>query len=506
MKNVIFILADQHNAKCLGYKGDPNVKTPHLDRMAEEGVDFSRAICQNPICTPSRTSWLSGQYCRNHGYYGLEGPRPEGLPTILGHFRRNGYATSAVGKIHCPEYWVEDDCDLFHETCDCSVGGRSKEYAAFLKERQKEGLEDHEGLPEFGERGRQSMEGRVSPLSFEESQEGWIVDRSLAFMDRARKEGRPFFAHLSFPRPHQCTSPSEPFWSLYDESALVLPPNADASPAGRAPHFQKTLARWRRGDWTLFVPRDYEHGRLRKLHGYLAAVSQVDHAVGQVLAYLDRNGMAEDTIVIYSSDHGDYACEHGIMEKAPGICSDAVTRIPMIWRLKGGFKAGHRSDSLVESVDMSATLCRLCGLPDLETGDGKDLSPLLRGEEKTLREIAVTELAFSKSVRMGDYRLVHYPRKMFPKEHPGGFGELYDLAADPWERKNLFFLPEYRELREEMKNRLLDWLITTARPVSTFGAAPRPSSQTILRHGCLVNADGKISPEDLLNENSINYL
>lgn len=89
--NVLFILSDQHNAKVLGHKGHPVVRTPHLDRMAAEGVRFDTAICQNPICTPSRMSFLSGQYCHNHGYYGLSGPNPNGLPSILGHFRQAGH-------------------------------------------------------------------------------------------------------------------------------------------------------------------------------------------------------------------------------------------------------------------------------------------------------------------------------------------------------------------------------------------------------------------------------
>jgi len=100
--NVLFILSDQHNAKVLGHRGHPDVKTPNLDRLAAEGVRFDNAITQNPICTPSRVSYLSGQYCHNHGYYGLSGPNPNGLPTVLGHFRRTGYRTGAMGKIHNP--------------------------------------------------------------------------------------------------------------------------------------------------------------------------------------------------------------------------------------------------------------------------------------------------------------------------------------------------------------------------------------------------------------------
>ena len=193
--HILFLVSDQHNAKVLGHQGHPDVQTPHLDRLAAEGVRFDNAITQNPICTPSRMSFLSGQYCHNHGYYALSGPNPGGLPNVFGHFREAGYATCAVGKIHCPEYWVEDTCDQFHETCNCSIEGQSAAYSQFLRERGKLELEDHVRMPEFGDRGRQSMEGRPSPLTFEESQEGWIADQTIRFMGSALERGKPFLGH-----------------------------------------------------------------------------------------------------------------------------------------------------------------------------------------------------------------------------------------------------------------------------------------------------------------------
>ena len=164
--NILFIVADQHNAKVLGHKGHPDAQTPHLDRMAREGCRFDNAITQNPICTPSRVSFLSGQYPHNHGYYSLSGPNPGGLPNIFGHFRAAGYFTAAMGKIHCPEYWVEDQCDVFHESNSFTAGsvvGRSAAYTRFLRERGVEDLEDHILLPEFGARGRQSVDSRPEP-------------------------------------------------------------------------------------------------------------------------------------------------------------------------------------------------------------------------------------------------------------------------------------------------------------------------------------------------------
>ena len=503
--NILFILADQHNAKVLGHEGHPDVKTPHLDHLAAQGTRFNTAITQNPICTPSRVSWHSGQYCHNHGYYGLSGPNPGGLPTIYGHFRRAGYRTGAIGKIHCPEYWLEDDCDVFHETCGCSIAGRSSAYARYLAERDLTHLEDHGAMQEFGTRGGQTVEGRPSKVSYEDGQEGWIVRQSMAFMAESQKAGQPFLLHVSLPKPHQCYTPAIEFWKLYEEDRLHLPPNADYDMEGKAPHLRESARGWRERPWQLFEPKTFEAGRLRKLHGYLGSISHVDYAVGELLAWLDSNGLAENTIVVYSSDHGDYACEHGIMEKAPGICADAITRIPFIWRWPGVIKPRAAVSQIVETVDLANTLCALAGVSAMETSDGGDLTPLLRGEEALLHRVGVTEFAWSKSVRQGNWRLVFYPPQMFAEEYPDGFGELYNLDDDPWEMHNLYFQQEHSGRVRELERELLDWLVTTTRPATVHPLPPRSSPQAVTRFHHAVNADGKINPRQILALRKGNY-
>lgn len=505
--NVLFIISDQHNAKALGHKNHPDVRTANLDRLAAEGVRFDTCIAQNPICTPSRVCFFSGQYPHNTGRFGNEGPNPAGLPNILGHFRRFGYRTGAIGKIHCPEYWIEDASDYFRELYwDCSIGG-APEYEAYLREKGLTGLRDDECLQEFGPRGMQSREGRVSNLKYEDSAEGWTVRETIGFMERAVAANQPFIVQASLPRPHQCYTPSEPFWSLYDESRISLPPNYDYEMSQKAPHLRQRNADERKGDWTLFEPQTWEAGLRRKLHGYLGCVSQVDHAVGELLDWLEKTGLAENTVVIYTSDHGDYACEHGLSEKAPGICSDAITRVPFIWRWADRFKAGHLAEEIVETVDLSATLCALAGLEAMETSDGKDISHLLSGKSGEVHKIGVTEFAWSKSVRKGKFRYVHYLREMFTQEYPQGFGELYHLEADPWEMDNLYFNPEYSELVSELRQDLLEWLVTTNRPVTVQGVGVASSTyQSVIRYHNSVNLDGKINPKRIQRAANKAYL
>ena len=493
--NVLFMLSDQHNAKILSLEGHPNAKTPCLDKLASEGVYFRNAITQNPICTPSRVSWISGQYCHNHGYYGLSGPNPGGLPTIFGHFRKAGYRTAAFGKIHCPEYWVEDDTDEFSEVYDGLSAAGCKDYDKYLAERNLAQEEDSVELREFpNSLGLQSCDGRASNLRFEDTAEGYCARRGIDFIKSCKEQDAPFFLHISLPRPHQCYTPSEPFWSMYDEKDLVLPPNAeyDMEAAKKAPNLVSASKFWKTGSWTRFEPGTYAAGRLRKLHGYLGCVSQVDFAVGQLVGLIESLGLGDDTIVIYGSDHGDYACEHGIMEKAPGICSDAITRVPMIWKWGDKF-ARRKAKEIVESVDMVSTVCSLCGLPELETGDGQDLSPLLYGESGEIKRCGVTEFARSKSLRKGDYRYVCYARDYFPEEFPGGFGELYNIKDDPWEMKNLYFEQDCADIVADMKEELIQFLLRTARPVTVHGIEAAKTSQAKFRFSHYINADNKIN-------------
>lgn len=498
-RNLLFILADQLNARCLGHAGHPQVRTPHLDALAAAGLRCTDAVCANPICTPSRVSFLSGQYCHNHGYYGLCGPGPASLPSLLSHCRAHGLLTAAIGKIHCPAGWVESACDVFHETGNTSVGGRSPAYEAFLGDRLA--LEDHIGMPEFGKAGLQSMDSRPSPLSFAESQEGWIAAESIRTMQRASAEGRPFAIHASLPRPHQCTAPSREFWDMYDDDPL-LPPTADLDPAaaGKSPHLIEQAAHWRKRDWALLEPRDRDAARRRKVRGYHAAISQVDAAVGMMLEHLRRSGLDRDTLVVFSTDHGEYVTGWGVMEKAPGICADAVTRIPLL--LAGpGVQSGAVCNDLVHAVDVAPTACALLGLPVMPTVDGVDLSPRCAGADAPApHAVAVTEFAWSRAIRKGRWRLVWYPRAMFRATHPHGFGELYDLVEDPWEMRNRWADPALRPVVAELERELMEWLVTTTRPVTSLGPGRlHPGADA-------VQADGRIRGDDLLQTGLRNYL
>lgn len=458
--NVLMILADQHHAGLMGCCGHPQVITPNLDRFAADGVRFTDAYTQNPICTPSRTSILSGQYCHNHTIYGLSGPSI-GLPSnLFREFRRAGYRTAALGKTHLPNYprdWVADDVDFFDDAYHDEFG--RKEQSAFFRYLESLGLrhleDSYYNAEHYGPGRAISHDATVSDLPYEHTHERFHARRALEFIDT--EPDKPFCIQLNFQKPHHPLLPQKQFWDMYPED-ISLPETFNLNPAHRPPHFQEMWQKFREYEFTYAREGDtFEDGARRAWRGTLACITQVDDVVGRVLNHLKQNGRLDDTIVIYGSDHGCYHSIHGIQEKAPGICSDAVCRVPMIWRVPG--VKPRVCDALVENVDMTPTLLSLCGLAPLVSADGVDLTPLLHARVSSVKDEAVTENVLSKSIRWDRYRYVHYPKVMFPG---GDEGELYDLTADPMEKVNLYHQADYQHLVQEGKHRLLDWLIRTA--------------------------------------------
>jgi choline-sulfatase/uncharacterized sulfatase len=466
--NVLMVLSDQHNAGLLGCAGHPQARTPNLDEFARQGMRFTRAYTQNPISTPSRVSILSGQYCHNHGYYGLGGPQPARLPSLFHHFRTHGYRTAAYGKLHLPNdprNWIADAVDEFGDTYETDDGEHAR--SEFLDGLARDGLRELEDSwhnhARYGA-APIALDAMCSDLPYERTQERWCADRALAFATRDR--GRPFFIQVAFQKPHHPLLPQRRFWEQYPVD-VALPPTVDQSPEGRPAHFRLHWKELRDRAWEFADPGEtWRAGAQRAWRGTLACVSQVDDVFGRILQALNRAGLAENTIVIYGSDHGAYHTIHGLPEKAPGICSDEVCRVPMLWRVPGITPSGRVCDALVENIDYASTLTGLCGLPPMDTADGQDISGLLHGATTAVRDAAVTENVWSRSIVWDRWRLVHYPRN-FP--NPGDrAGELYDLSDDPGESRNLFNLASSRGLVEEGRGHLLDWLAKTTRCATTL--------------------------------------
>ncbi|MEM6332203.1 MAG: sulfatase-like hydrolase/transferase [Planctomycetota bacterium] len=494
--NVIMVLADQHCAGLLGCAGHPQVQTPRLDAFAGSGVRFTEAYCQNPICTPSRVSILSGQYPHNTGYFGLAGPAPDRLPSLFGYFREHGYRTAGFGKLHLPlspRSWVADHVDRFADSYDTADGrvGESA-YLASLEGLGLRHLEDswHNPVDHYGKGTTPGWDAKPSDMPYEHTQERWCVREALRFIDEASDDPAPFFVQVAFQKPHHPLLPVREFWDLYDDD-LDLPPTIDKDPAHRPPTFRHMWQAARDdSNWSYGKPgQTWRDGARRAWRGTLANISQADDVFGRLLDGLDDRGLAEDTIVVYGSDHGCYHTIHGLPEKAPGIGSDAVCRVPMIWRVPGHAHVDRTCDQLVENVDYAPTLARLCGLPEPDWTDGHDLTALLEGDDHPIRAAAFTEHPLSKSVRFGRYRMTHYPASVFGGEYAG---ELYDLDADPNETRNLYTEPDHQGAVAQGTRLILDWLAESNR-VATFLPAHFEGNRTLGKRRYPLAADGKLA-------------
>jgi choline-sulfatase/uncharacterized sulfatase len=485
--NILLLYSDQHNARTLGCYGNDEVQTPNLDKLANEGLYFNNAYTQNPICTPSRMCILSGQYPHNFGSYGLMGKAPDNLPNVFSHLKKQGYTTGMAGKTHIPTGWVMDSCDFlgdgygferpvteknFEESEGCQ-GVTSDDYSQYLLDKGLLQDRDDKILHEWYEMHKhnsgQGIDARPSKLSKDDTIEAWSAQKAIEFINRANNKKQPFFFWMTVPRPHQTYAPAKEFWELYNENDLTLPPNSEDRLESRHKNSKKMQTYFQESeDWRIFDPKDWDSARRRVLKGYYAAVSQMDDAMGRVINHLKELGQLENTIIVYTSDHGEFAGEHGMLEKAPGIGFRCVTRVPLIYSWKGHLEEKQVRDALVESIDFLPTVCALAGLEPPDWVDGKNIKKIFETDEE-LRDIAVTENPYTKTIHTKKYKFTQYLPEMQDGED---FGELYDIQNDPWEENNLYFDSNFQEVIHDLRYKLYCWLVRTTRNITINTQAP----------------------------------
>lgn len=456
--NVLWLMSDQHNANCLGAAGHPDARTPHLDALAAEGVRFTQAFCNNPVCGPSRASLLTGQYPHTHGITGndiadLYAPADA---NVAQHFRIHGWQTALIGKAHLPRRWLESGFEYLRlsDLCDARSGDPlSCHYFAHLVKHGLGDRYDHGTL--FPPHPGAGMRAFTSAIPFAHSLEKWTGDEALAFLESHRDPARPFFLKVSFQRPHDPYSPSPESVALYDAETLTLPDSAadffDRRFEGK-PRFQREYIGGEVEGYP-YRPRDRADLR-RQLAHHFALLTVIDEQIGRVVARLQETGEWENTLVCYLADHGDFAGEHGLALKNLGIY-ESVHRIPLLVRWPGGGPRGTTAGGIVESVDLFPTLCAAAGLPVPASVEGHDLRPVADGAAGGLGH-TVCEWDFATAaqrtvfaVRTPEHRLVYYLAD--PDD-----GELYDRRTDPGELHNLYRDPAHRDVREQLTRLILN--------------------------------------------------
>ena len=456
--NILWLMSDQHHAGCLGVAGHPDVRTPHLDRLAQEGVRFTRAFCNSPICGPSRVSMITGQYVRTTGITGnalfeADVPAPR---TVASHLRHAGYQTALIGKAHMLRRWDiagfehRRYCDL----CDADADDpRTCHYFDYLVRHHLADDYDLGYLPP-GHPGH-GWAPFVSRIPNRHSVEHWTGDEALAFLQH-RDRGRPFFLHLALQRPHIPLLQGLDHPNFYDPNALAPPASRvdlfDRRFMGK-PAFQRRHIHSNLGTGYPYVPCD-ENDLRRNLSHYLALVTVIDEQIGRVLDQLRQTGELDNTVVLYTADHGDFAGDHGLMLKNLGIY-ESIHRVPLLLRYPGGPR-GVTREGLVELVDLYPTFCDLADLPTPGGVEGRSLRPVAEGHDSG-KDVAFCEWDFTshpEQRRVAAIRDVRF--RMVVYEDAPDDGELYDHQADPDELVNLWSDPHRADVRRRLSTALVE--------------------------------------------------
>lgn len=419
--NILFLMSDEHSPHAIGCEGNEIVQTPNLDRLAESGSYFENAYCQVPLCTPSRMCMLTGKHAHrcsawNNGSILF----PEHL-TMPAHFAQHGYSTALIGKMH--------------------FGG--KEQHNGFQSRPYGDLRGYAGhqtdpLITRGNRQRTRLAG-ITEIPASLLQERVINTETLEYL-RAHPREKPWFLLASYSRPHFPLTVPKRLFDKYWPDNVDMPHIPDGHLEQTHP-FAKGL---RENFRTMDIPAE----EARKARAaYYACCEFLDECIGDLLALLERDGLLENTIIVYTTDHGEMAGEHGQWWKSSYY--EAAARVPLI--IKNGEQNG-RVTAPVELNDLFPTLCASAGIPIPDNLDGSDMTHLMAGDPDGWRNTAITEYWANQTTGpMRMLRTSHYKYVAFPAHEP----ILFDLAADPGEFENRAGNAAYRQVEAELHKKLM---------------------------------------------------
>ena len=433
--NILLLMSDDLNSALSGF-GHPQCKTPRLDALAKRGVRFENMHCQYPVCGSSRASLMTGLYPYTNGMLGNGGNLRKNLPnvvTLSQLFRNNGYHAGRVSKI----YHMGIPFEIIAGTADHDDAPSWDETVNIKAPEQNAPGERTEWSPK--DKSSQTFTGVEASTGDLEHADGMAADAAIEFLKQ--NKDKPFFLGCGFVRPHVPLVAPSKYFDRYDRDAMVAPevPKEDLEDVPKIIRNYKSIDRYG-------VTPELHKGLLE---AYYASISYMDEQVGRVLEALDELGLRENTIVIFSSDHGYLLGHHHKFQKQHLF--EESTRVPFILSVPWMTKShGHASNKITELVDLYPTLAELAGLTPPANLQGQSLLPLLKNP--TTKEWS-KDLAFSisrsggESIRTSKWRFTHW-----------GFGakgeELYDLKNDPNEFTNLARDPNYSGRLNQLKARL----------------------------------------------------
>ncbi len=488
-KNIILIMTDQQRADSLGCTGNPVVKTPNIDTLAARGAVFRQHFTPHQICSPSRSTLFSGLYARNHGLTRNGVALPGDLPLITHDLKGAGYCTHGVGKFHFqpilagPEHAMPDSNAFWDlpesenwngpfygfDTVDILIGEsvsatEGGHYAQWLNKTAPEAAALY--LPE------NALEPQVedmdevwkSAIPSELHYNTWITDRACDFVLTQDKE-QPFFLFVSYPDPHHPFSPPAPWCDMYDPSDVPAPAlkpdelsampsyilDGDREESGKSyVDFLRNPGPPREQGFMQTTTRFSDTSLRQAIAHTYGMVSMIDDCVGRLIAQLETCGLTDDTLIVFTSDHGELLGDHGLIRKGPSPYR-SLLHVPLI--MAGpGITPGER-DTITSHLDLRATLQDHLDLRSQPT-DGHSFMPLLSKPDASSREALFAEYhprtrmdTYNQTLLTEDWRITIYPGN--PE-----WGEMFDLRKDPGEHVNLFFDPEFSARKQNLIERM----------------------------------------------------
>jgi len=506
--NILFITSDQHYWMSMGYN-NPIVKTPNLDRLAKMGTIYDRAYTVNPVSTPTRSSIITGLYPSQHGAYALGTKLPENIPCIGDYLKQVGYTSTLVGKAHFQPlggnavypslegYPVLQDLDFWKQYTGPFYGFDRVElarnhgdethvgqhYALWMIEKlKKEGRNPNEWQKWFKNLNISSY-ANVTPemqkvmekngskggsqsgawnIPEEYHMNAWIAERTNANINQALKNKKPFFVWASFFDPHPPYLVPEPWASMYNPADMDVPV-VDPNDLDDMPHHYRMTQTANR-EWSAEYNEDGfpVHGlgshlstRAQKAKNtaiYYGMISMMDKYIGIILDNLEKQGQLENTLIVFTTDHGHHLGTHNLTAKG-GFAFEEDIRVPFIVTWKGHYPAGRRTNALVSFVDLAPAFLKVAGRAIPPTLAGVDPTPLWSGEKEKIRNWVLVDNRFQrtkfyqKTYIEDRYKITWYIQS--------DEGELFDLEKDPSEFHNLWDNPMYQMLKMQMMHKAL---------------------------------------------------
>lgn len=443
--NVVFILTDDQRSDALSCMGHPHLKTPHIDRLAKEGLLFKNHFCTTSLCSPSRASILGGLYAHSHGVVNNFTDYPRDLPTFPRQLQSAGYTTAYIGKWHMGE---DDD-------------SKRPGFDHFVTHRGQGKYFDTEFRANDGE--RKVVPGYYTTV---------VTDMALDWMKKQEEGDKPFLLMLGHKAPHSFYFPEKKYEKSFDHVRVPYPETAFQL-KDKPKWISQRLSTWHGiygplFDWRKNFPDTSAAGMLafeKMVRAYWGTLLSVDDSVGRLYAYLEKTGQLDNTLFIFTSDNGLLEGEHGMVDKRTG--HEPSLRIPLVVRYPGLTKRAKTIEAQTLTLDFAASILEICGAPPLPKTQGRSWKKLVTSGDPDWRTSWYYEYNYEKqfpytpnvrALRTDEWKYIRYPHgDGSPDQH---MAELYNLKEDPGETTNLIAIEKYgpvvAKLRKELDQRIAE--------------------------------------------------